>query len=139
MLSNTLNTNEVKNSAGTEVEFSRLSTKDRSTEFAQISESPALPHRLMISHQETGTGLRARRRSVVRVNKTTLSSVDSVTPVTSSAYLVLDAPVGALTSMSEPTNVIAELLSFCATTGAATTVLFDGTGNGASALISGGL
>lgn len=139
MLSNTLNTNEVKNSSGTEVEFSRLSTKDRSTEFAQISESPALPHRLKISHQESGSGLKARRRSVVRVDKTIMSTVDTTLPVTASAYIVLDAPVGALTAMSECTNVIAELLSFCATTGAATTVLFDGTGNGASALLTGGL
>lgn len=139
MLSNTLNTNEVKNAAGTEVEFGRLSTSQRETVFAQLSETPSLPHRLSIKHQETGAGMKSRRRSVIRVDKTTLSGVDSVTPITTSAYIVLDAPVGAMSSITEATNVLAEILSFCATTGAATTVLFDGTGNGANALLSGGL
>jgi hypothetical protein len=139
MLSNTLNTNEIKNSAGTEVEFSRLSTSDRRTEFAQISENPALPHRLTIAHQESGSGLNKRRRSVVRFDKTTLSSVDTVTPVTSSCYIVLDAPTGALTSMAEPANALAELVSFVASLGASTTILYDGTGNGAVALLNGGL
>jgi len=139
MLSNTLNTNEVKDRAGVEVEFSRLSTSDRRTEFAKISETPSLPYRLSVSHQEIGTGLKARRRSVVRFDKTHISGVDSETPVTTSAYLVLDYPIGASTTDDEAQDVIANILSFCATTGAATTVLFDGTGNGAAALLSGGL
>lgn len=139
MLSNTLNTNEVKNSAGTEVEFSRLSTNARQTIFAAIAESPSAPHRLTIGHQEAGSGLKKRRRSLVRFDKTVISTVDSVTPVTVSAYIVLDTPVGALTTSAEMANVIAELLSFCSTTGAATTVLFDGTGNGASCLLNGSL
>lgn len=139
MLSNTLNTNEVKNSAGSEVEFTRLKTSDRSTEFAQIAETPSNPHRLKISHQETGVGMKMRRRSVVRIDKTVISGVDSTTPITVSAYMVLDFPVGASSTSAEAANVVAELLSFCATTGAATTVLFDGTGNGASALLNGGL
>lgn len=139
MLSNTLNTNEIKNSAGTEVEFHRLSTVGRSTEFAQITETPALPHRMSIAHQEIGSGIKRRRRSVVRFDKTIVSTVDSVTPVTISAYAVLDCPVGAITANTEPTNVVAELLSFCASLGASTTILYDGTGNGASALLNGGL
>lgn len=139
MLSNTLNTNEVKNSAGTEVEFSRILTLNRGTEFAQIGEAPALEHRLLINHQETGSGLKQVRRSVVRFNKTFLSTVDTTLPVMCSAYTVLIIPIGAITAMTEPTNVLAELNSFMSTTGAATTVLFDGTGNGATALLSGGL
>lgn len=139
MLSNTLNTNEIKNSAGTEVEFSRLSTSARSTVFSQIGETPSLPHRLTISHQETGQLLKARRRSVVRIDKTVISGVDSSTPVTVSAYVVMDIPVGAMTSIAEATNAIAELLSFCASLGASTTILYDGTGNGAAALLNGGL
>lgn len=139
MLSNTLNTNEIKNSAGTEVEFSRLSTSDRQTVFAAIGEVPSLRHRLSISHQEIGTGLKARRRSLIRIDKTTISGVDSVTPITTSAYMVLDHPIGASSSNAEAANVVAEVLSFAATTGAATTVLFDGTGNGAAALLNGGL
>lgn len=139
MLSNTLNTNEIKNSAGTEVEFQRLSQNERSTEFSQITEAPNQPHRLKISHQESGTGFAKRRRSVVRIDKTVASTVDTTKTCNVAAYLVLDAPVGALVANTEFVNAIAEILSFCATTGAATTVLFDGTGNGAAALISGGL
>lgn len=139
MLANTLNTNEIKNSAGSEVEFQRLSTSDRSTVFAQITETPALPHRLTISHQESGGGLTKRRRSLVRFDKTVISTIDNVTPVTVSAYAVLDAPVGALAANSEMANVNAELMSFLASLGASTTILFDNTGNGAATLLNGGL
>lgn len=139
MLSNTLNTNEIKNAAGTEVEFSRLSTSQRETVFAQISETPSLPHRLSIKHTETGRDMKLRRRSVVRFDKTVISGVDSVTPITISAYIVLDLPVGAMSAITEGTNTLAELLSFCASLGASTTILYDGTGNGAVALLQGGL
>lgn len=139
MLNNTLNTNEIKGSAGTEVEFQRLLTNERSTVFAKIGETPSLPHRLSISHTESGSGINKRRRSVIRFDKTSISGVDSETPVTASAYTVIDAPVGALTAMTEVTEVLANLMSFLATTGAATTVLFDGTGNGAKALLEGSL
>jgi len=139
MLSNTLVTNEVKNSAGTEVEFSRLESVGRRTVFAPANEVPSLPHRLTISHQESGVGMKQRRRSMVRFDKTTLSGVDAVTPITTSAYIVLDHPVGASSSNAEAANVIAELLSFCASLGASTTILYDGTGNGAVTLLTGGL
>jgi len=139
MLNNTLNTNEIKNSAGTEQEFQRLATSDRQTEFALITEAPSLPHRLKIQHLETGTGINKRRRSVVRFDKTVMSTVDTTIPVTISAYVVLDAPIGALAAATELANVLANLQSFLATTGAATTVLFDGTGSGATALLTGGL
>jgi hypothetical protein len=139
MLSNTLNTNEIKNSAGTEVEFQRLSTDARSTVYAQITETPSLPHRMTISHQETGAGIKRRRRSVVRFDKTVISGVDSITPITNSAYIVTDYAVGGSSSSAEMANVIAELLSFCASLGASTTILYDCTGNGAATLLSGGL
>jgi len=139
MLSNTLNTNEIKDSAGTEVEFQRLSTIGRTTEFAKISEAPDKPHRLKISHLETGSGSSKRRRSVVRIDETQPSDRDSSLMATVSAYIVLDAPVGALDGTSRMNDAIANLLSFCATTGAGTTVLFNGTGNGAVTLVTGGL
>jgi len=139
MLSNSLNTNQIKNAAGTEVEFSRLSTSERSTVFSQDAEVPSTPHRLMISHQESGAGKTLRRRSVVRVDKTVISGVDSVTPITISAYIVLDLPVGGMTAITEGTNVLAELLSFCASDGSNTTILYAGTGSGAVALLNGGL
>lgn len=138
MLNNVLNTNEVKNAAGVEVEFTRRSTGPGAvSEFKQTVESPSAPHRLLVSHQESGSGIKLRRRSLVRFNKTVISSVDSATPVTVSAYCVLDAPIGALTANTEMTNVLAELMSFLATTGAATTVLFDCSGTGAAALLAG--
>lgn len=139
MLSNTLVTNEVKDSAGTEVEFQRLESNARSTVFAKIGETPSQQHRLTIQHSEVGSGMKRRRRSVVRFDKTVISGVDSVTPVTDSAYIVLDSPVGAHTSMTNAAHVIANLLSFCASQGATTTILFDGTGNGAATLINGSL
>lgn len=139
MLSNTLNTNEVKDAAGTEVEFQRLSQNGRTTEFGKITELPNLPHRLKISHLESGSGFNRRRRSVIRIDKTVASTVDTTKSVTVSAYIVLDAPLGALAANTEMGNVLANIMSFTATTGAATTVLFDGTGNGATALLTGGL
>jgi hypothetical protein len=139
MLSNSLNTNEIKNSGGAEVEFSRLSTSDRQTVFAQVAETPSAPHRLTIAHQETGSGMKLRRRSVVRFDKTVISGVDSVTPITVSAYAVLDFPVGASTTAAEAANALAELMSFLASLGASTTILYDGTGNGAAALLNGSL
>lgn len=139
MLSNTLNTNEIKNAAGTEQEFGRISSGERQTEFALLAETPYAPHRLTVKHVEVGSGITKRRRSLVRFDKTVISTVDSVTPVVISAYVVLDTPVGALVANTEPTNVLANLQSFLSTTGAATTVLFDGTGNGATALLTGGL
>lgn len=139
MLSNTLVTNEIKNSAGVEVEFQRLSTTDHATEFGLITETPSLPYRLKISHLETGAGLKRRRRSLIRFDKTTMSGVDATLPITTSAYLVLDFPVGAASSSAEAANVLANLMSFMASLGASTTILYDGTGNGAVTALTGGL
>lgn len=140
MLSNTLVTNEVKNSAGTEVEFSRISSgPGRTTEFKATAETPSLPHRLTISHSESGSGIKLRRRSVFRFDKTVISPVDDVSPVVVSAYVVADFPIGALETTAEPANVLAETMSFLASLGASTTILYDGTGNGAVTLLSGEL
>jgi len=138
MLANTLNTNEVKDRAGTEQEFQRLSTNGRSTEFGLITELPYLPHRLKVSHQETGTGAKRRRRSVVRFDKTIVGG-DGLTTEPISAYVVLDSPVGIEADSNAMKDILANLMSFCASTGATTTILFDGTGNGAVTLITGGL
>jgi len=139
MLTNTLNTNEIKNAAGTEVEFTRLSIGDRKTEFAMIGETPALPNRLVISHQESGTGLNRRRRSVVRFDRTSAGEVDTTVNVKSSAYVVLDSPTGNLSSTSAEKAVLAQLMSFIASLGATTTILYDCTGNGADCLVNGGI
>jgi hypothetical protein len=139
MLSNTLNTNEIKNAAGVEVEFEHCKQDNRSHTWKQIAETYSLPHRLTISHQEAGSGFKLRRRSVVRFDKNVISGVDDVTPVTISAYTVMDIPVGALDATTEAANTLAELMSFVASLGANTTILYDGTGNGAKALLDGGL
>jgi len=139
MLSNSLTTNEVKNSAGAEVEFSRLSIADRETVFSKVGEVYDLPIRLSIGHIEVGSGLKRRRRSKVRFDETSISGVDSSTPVTTSFYLIGDIPVGALTAQTVPANVLAYVLSFCASLGASTTILYDGTGNGGNVLLNGTL
>jgi hypothetical protein len=136
MLSDTLVTNEVKNAAGTEVEFNRISVGDREVIFAMVGENPSSPHRLSVKHLESGSGLNRRRRSLVRIDKTSISSVDSVTPVTTSAYVVVDSPIGAVTTTAEAKACLAELGSFVHTL-ATTTHLYDGTGNGAAALLNG--
>lgn len=141
MLSSSLTTNEIKNAAGVEVEFQRLGDgpTPRSVEYQQVAEPPSLKHRLNIAHQEQGSGIKRRRRSVIRFDKTVISTVDSVTPVTVSAYTVLDAPVGAMAASTEFANVLAQLMSFSASLGASTTILYDCTGNGAKTLLEGGL
>jgi len=138
MLNNTLVTNEIKDSTGAEVEFQRLSTGERTTEFSKIGETPGAPHRLLISHQEVGTGVSRRRRSRIAFEITSLGA-DTVTPVKNTAYVILDTPVGNQSSYNDAKMVIANLMSFLATTGAATTVLFDCTGNGAKTLTDGSI
>jgi len=95
MLSNTLNTNQVKDSTGAEVEFERMLTNERTSVFQKIGMQEALPHKMSIAHQESGTGMKRRRRSAFRVDLTSISGVDSVTRITDSAYIVLDRAVGA--------------------------------------------
>lgn len=136
-LANTLVTNEVKDASGTEVEFSRISTNGRTTEFAKVGELPNAPYRLKVSHQETGSGANLVRRSVVRFDKTVTGA--SLLPRGVGAYMVLTAPVGDLSATTEIKNVIANLMSFCASLGASTTILYDCTGNGASVLVDGSL
>jgi len=138
MLSNNLNTNEVRNAAGTEVEFQSYSQDKRERIFAKIGETPALPVRLSVKHQEVGVGFKNRRRSMVRVDITSISTVDSVTPVVSSFYVVGDIPVGALTTIAPAADALAMLLSFVGTNGTST-LLYDGTGTGASALLAGSI
>jgi hypothetical protein len=110
MLSNTLVTNEIKDASAAEVEFQRISTNGRSTEYAQITETPIAPHRLKISHLESGTGTAKRRRSVVRFDKT-VTGADNL-PATISAYTVLDIPVGDISTYAEATMFSQSLCRF---------------------------
>ena len=134
-----LTTNEVKDSAGTEEEFLRLSSNGRQLIFAKSGELPANPHRITVSHIETGSGTTKRRRSVVRVDKTIAGQVDTTKTERVSAYTVVDLPIGNLTAYTEPKKVLANLMSNIASQGATTTILYDCTGYGADALINGSL
>lgn len=137
MLPIALNTNEVKDAAGVEVEFNRQSAEGRKVVFAKIDEAPNLQHRLTVSHVETGVGTELRRRSLIRVDKQALG-VSGKTR-THSAYLVVDLPAGDISDTTVTKDALANLMSFIATTGSGTTVLFDCTGTGASAAIAGTL
>jgi len=134
-----LNTNEVKNRSGVEVEFRRQSSSARQLVFAQVGETPAAPHRITVSHQEIGSGTATRRRSVVRVDQMVSSNLDTTKMVKVSAYAVLDIPVGELASYDSAKDTLAELVSMLASRGASTTILFDCTGVAAEALVNGSL
>jgi hypothetical protein len=135
-----LQTNEVKDAAGAEIEFLRFdSGQPRKIVFAKSGESPAYEHRLDVTHLETGTGLKRRRRSRLAVRIGHLSSVDNLTPVFTLGYVILDSPLGAITDFTIPTKCMANIMSVVASQGATTTILYDGTGYGAAALINGTL
>lgn len=131
-----LTTSEVKDRTGTEQEFIRQSTgPDRSTLFAKSGEVPSRPHRISVKHQETGTGLARRRRSVIRVDLSFAGHVDATRIETTSAYAVCDIPVGNMTGVNETSDTLANLGQLCFTQGGAETAIrLDGTGFGAAAL-----
>lgn len=135
MLPTNLTTNEVKNASGTEVEFLRKDADGVSVLFAQSGEPYNLPHRLKVSHEESGQGVNLKRRTLIDVTKTVLG-VDG-TPVQIRTYSVTVIPVGNLNATTEVKNVLAERMSFEASTGATTTILYDCTGYGADAIVNG--
>jgi len=137
MLPTNLTTNEVKDAAGAEIEFLRIGTEGRKVVFAKSGEAPNAPHRITVQHTEIGTGVALRRRSNIRVDKTVTGVSLSPRVVTFSA--TLDAPVGDLSADTEIKAVIANMVSFLASLGASTTILYDCTGNGAASLVQGSL
>lgn len=133
-----LNTNEVKNSAGTEVEFVRQDGgTGRKLVYQQVAETPNAPHRITFSHAETGSGADLVRRSLSRVDKTVTGV--SGKPRIISFYEVGVIPVGDISTLDEVKNVQAELISLVASTGADTVVKFDCTGTAAAAVVNGTL
>lgn len=136
-LSDSLVTNEVKDASGTEIEFSKLDSEGRTKVFAKVGEAPNLQHRLTVKHEEIGIGPKRVRRSLARADYDFVSQTDSETIATASAHAVLTAPVGHMSDTTAAKMVLANLMSFLATTGAGTTVLFDCTGTGAKALLNG--
>lgn len=140
-LATTLVTNEIKNAAGTEEEFQRLGPGNsaRSSVYAKIGEQPAYPHRFTISHEESGSGLNRRRRSVLRFDKTTAGQIDLDQLMRDSVYVVVDRQIGSQTTDALTKDLLANLMSMLASLGATTTILYDCTGTGASNLLSGGI
>jgi hypothetical protein len=134
MLPTTLLTNEVKDRAGVEVEFEHYSLEGRTHIYARKGGNPSLPCILKVAHQEAGSGLGATQRSQCRVDMDVVGK--SGKTVRCSAYKVVVIPKGELDDLDDVKDVSAMLDSFCSTTGAGTTVLFDGSGNGDSALIN---
>lgn len=139
MLPESLNTNQVKDSAGAEREFiHKLYTNDGSKRiFAASNEVYNLQHRLAIAHMELATGVDKRRRSMTQVIKEILgvSGVKRKIVWTNS----LEIPVGDLDSNDEVENVMAEGMSFVASDGSSTTILYNCTGSGALCLRDGSL
>jgi hypothetical protein len=80
-----------------------------------------------------------RRRSVQRVDKSFISEVDGESIVKGFFQITCDLPIGHMTDYDEAKTMAANLMSFFATTGAGTTVLFDCSGYGAAALVNGSL
>jgi hypothetical protein len=136
MLPDVLNTNQVKDSAAAEVEFTQSENLGRTREFRKISETPNLPHRIDVKHAESGKGVTLRRDSVIIITKN-VTGVDG-SPVVIKGQVKLSIPVGNLATMAEPTHVLAEVGSLVFTL-ATSTFLYDGTGNGAVCLINGDL
>lgn len=134
----TLNTNEVKQRAGTEVEFIHAGTgPGRNKAWQASSATPALPHRISLKHTEEGSGTNTVRRSVIRVDKTLTDGTGTLFK-TASAYVVVQVPEGILSNYDDIKDILAELGSLVHTLGT-NTHLYDGTGTGAVALINGTL
>lgn len=136
-LTNTLNTNEVKDRAGVEVEYTMFENVGRTKRFKKVSEAPNLQDRLSIRHEEIGTGVDTRRRSNVRFDLQVVGTSGKTRTCT--AHLTTDFPIGDIGDYNTPKDVLARLLSFESTTGAGTTVLFDGSGTGAQIHLNGEL
>jgi hypothetical protein len=139
-LASTLVTNEIKNAAGTEVEFQRLRLGDWESEFASLTEVPVYPYRMRIAHTELGSGATKRRRSNITFKAVTAGGIETLKPKTDSVSLTVDRMIGNENDSGAVIKaLLANMMSFVATTGGGTTVLFDCTGTGASNLLSGGV
>lgn len=138
MLSDLLNTNEVKNALGSEVEFERIETNGRSTTFAKVNEDFALPERIKVQHRESGSGAETVRRSNILITDVIACSSGANRPI--SLSITMTIPVGDVPLAStKPKDVLAKGMSFLASTGADTTIKFDCSGNGAKTLLGGTL
>lgn len=139
MLPQHLQTNEVKDRLGAEVEFLRTSNPVAGVVFEKSGQQPAYPVRLTFSHSFVGAGLKRVRRSLLRIDKVVVSNVDASLPVIITSYKVDIVPIGAITGLNDVTDVQAHMMSLIASKGASTTILYDGTGYGAEFALNGTL
>lgn len=135
MLPTSLNTNEIKNAAGTEVEFGRQFTEGRKTVFEVSPKVPNRPHLITVQHSTSGKGSMLRRRSNVTVSKDIDGADTSVTYIRVSC--TLDIPEGNIADLDDVKDVMAELISGLASTGADTVVKFDCSGTLTQPLLNG--
>jgi len=141
MLPNNLNTNEVKTSAGVEVEFLYHDKQGQVAIYAIKDENPSQPQRIMFRHEEVGKPgtLGYRRRSNMNISVTKLSEVDSVTPVTGRFNATVDLPEGHSTTRALADLLLAYAVSLLASDGSSTTISFAGNGTAAQVLADGTL
>lgn len=141
MLPTNLNTNQVKNSAGTEVEYLFHKEEGRTREYAKSGESPALKSRLLFQHQTVGKegAFSQLRRSNFSTKEYVISDRDNLTAVPITASTTFTVPEGALLSLNAAKDVLAKHISCLASDGTDTTVKFACTGTAAEALLNGSL
>lgn len=135
MLTNTLDT-QIKNATGTSVPFERVRTEGGLTRFKNVLAPNNAEADFVISHQEIGVGIKRVQKSVVRFNLTGSSDIDVGSLGVTSSWIVLNHPLGLFLTDDQAKAVLAMLGSFVFTANG-TTMLLNGTGNGAAALING--
>lgn len=138
MLAESLNTNQIKNAAGTEKEFFKIGPLgDSGSKYQLIPQDITEPHVMNVRHAIEGTGVGRKRKSVIRFEKSTAGLVDATKQATCWAQVTTSVDIGNLENLDNLKEVLANLMSFLATTGAGTTVLFDCTGTGAVSILEG--
>jgi hypothetical protein len=140
MLPDNLTANQVKNRAGVAIPFAYVDGPGgRSRTYKSTSAAPYLPHTIVVQHREVGKGVDMIRQSNVTIVKKVVSAVDPTKTTLIRESRTLYVQEGHLADMNDVKDVAANMNSFCSTTGAATVVLFDGTGLGTDALVNGTL
>lgn len=135
MLPTSLNTNEIKNAAGVEVEFERQFTEGRKTVFEKKNKVPNRPHLITVQHSTSGKAAALRRRSNVTTSQDVDGADANVTFIRVST--TVDIPEGNLSNLDAVKDVLANHISGLASTGADTVVKFDCTGTLAQSLLNG--
>jgi hypothetical protein len=135
MLPLNLTTNEVKNSAGTEVEFDRQEANGRLVKYTKKGAPPNLDNTISVSHTVLGTGVDERRRTAILgyLEVTGASGVKRIIRVNHT----YDIPIGDIANYTDVITLDAQVGSFTYLDGTGTTFLFAGTGVGASAAVNG--